>query len=98
LNKCQSFNGLKFAPPDSHSESILSQWESGGANFKPLKDWYLYKPASFRKVKDTYRDRKDIAEKVLRYSDIQSFKQAYPDLNGIRKLSKQIREDGKQRN
>jgi hypothetical protein len=66
---------LGFALPTAKSiADVMNQWNFGGLNFKPLKDWNSFKPETYRSVKDAYRTRKIIAERVLLSENIESFK------------------------
>jgi hypothetical protein len=89
---------LGFALPTAKSiADVMNQWNFGGLNFKPLKDWNSFKPETYRSVKDAYRTRKIIAERVLLSENVESFKLQYPRWLGLRKLSEKITADGRQR-
>jgi hypothetical protein len=82
-------------PKVKNIEDIMIQWHDGGLNFKPLKLWSDFKPDTYRCVKDAFSLRKTIAEKVIRYPDINSFKEVYPGFIGLKKLARQIILDGR---
>jgi hypothetical protein len=73
----------------SNFNSILDQWNNGGANFRPLKEWSKFNPNTYRNFKDAYSMRKIIAERVIQFDDIPSFRRRYP-MRNLKEMKKQI--------
>jgi hypothetical protein len=68
---------------------IMEQWNNGGPNFRPLKEWCQFNPNSYREFKDAYSMRKTIALRVLQFADISAFLRNYPT-RSLKEMKRQI--------